>query len=240
MSASAALISRFYGDPRHDGTRRFYDGVRSALTPQGRVLNLGAGPITGNPVRVLRGEVSWVAGADIDTCVLANTELDEAVLIIDGRLPFADAVFDLVLCDYVFEHVREPEPFLAEAARVLVPGGTLVFRTPNLFHYVALASALTPHTIHTRLANAVRRNPPGSQEPWRTCYRMNSVGRLRRLGQRAGFTRLEVEMVEAEPVYLRFFAPLYLLGVAYERLVNRFAPLAGFRANVFGRFTKAP
>jgi hypothetical protein len=47
-------------------------------------------------------------------------------------------------------------------------------------------------------------------------------------------------MVEAEPVYLRFFAPLFLLGVAYERLVNRFAPLAGLRANIFGRFRKAP
>lgn len=238
MSASATLIQHFYGDPRHDGTRRFYEGVRRGLTPRSRVLNLGAGPATGNPVRTLRGEVAWVAGADVDPCVLDNPELDEAVLIAGGRLPFPDAAFDLVLSDYVFEHVRAPAPFLAEAARVLRPGGTLVFRTPNLAHYVAAVSALTPHAAHARLANAVRRNPAGSQEPWRTCYRMNRVGQLRRLGQAAGFERLEVEMVETEPVYLRFFAPLFLLGVAYERLVNSSPLLAPLRANIFGRFTK--
>lgn len=240
MAVNPALIQRLYGASHHDGTRRFYDGVRRRLTAQSRVLNLGAGPPTGSPIRTLRGEVAWVVGADVDPCVLDNPELDEAVLIREGRLPFTDSEFDLIVSDYVFEHVSDPGPFLAEAARVLKPGASLMFRTPNLAHYVALISALTPHILHARVANAVRRNPKGWQDPWPTRYRMNSVGRLRRLGEAAGFSALEVEMVETEPVYLRFWTPAFLAGAAYERMVNRVRLLAPLRANIFGRFIKSP
>ena len=42
------------------------------------------------------------------------------------RLPFADAVADVVVAGEVLEHVEEPLALLAEACRVLRPGGTLV------------------------------------------------------------------------------------------------------------------
>ena len=212
--------------------------VRSHLKPSHRVLNLGAGPPTQNPLRILRGEVAQVVGADIDPCVLENAEMDQAVLIVDGRIPLPDQAFDLIISDYVFEHVNAPRGFLSEAARVLKPGGGLMFRTPNILHYVAIISALTPHSLHSRLANRVRAKPDGAQDPWPTRYRMNSVRRLRRLGRQAGFDRLEVRFMEMEPSYLRFASGAFLLGAAYERLVNSTPMLAPFRANLFGRFVK--
>jgi SAM-dependent methyltransferase len=45
-------------------------------------------------------------------------------------LPFKNAVFDIVLCSEVMEHVREPEAMLREIRRVLRPGGFLVLTTP--------------------------------------------------------------------------------------------------------------
>jgi 2-polyprenyl-3-methyl-5-hydroxy-6-metoxy-1,4-benzoquinol methylase len=38
---------------------------------------------------------------------------------------FAPATFDIAVCTQVLEHVARPEPFLAEIARVLTPGGVL-------------------------------------------------------------------------------------------------------------------
>ncbi|MCB0155726.1 MAG: class I SAM-dependent methyltransferase [Anaerolineae bacterium] len=53
-----------------------------------------------------------------------NFELD--------RFPFAEAEFDLVLCMEVIEHLAyAPTHMLAEAHRVLKPGGTLLLTTPN-------------------------------------------------------------------------------------------------------------
>jgi len=48
-----------------------------------------------------------------------------------ARLPFEDAVFELVVSVEVVEHLERQEAYLDEARRVLVPGGTLVLTTPN-------------------------------------------------------------------------------------------------------------
>ena len=47
------------------------------------------------------------------------------------RLPFPDGAFDLVLTTQTLEHLPEPAAFLAEAARVLRPGGRLCLTAPQ-------------------------------------------------------------------------------------------------------------
>jgi SAM-dependent methyltransferase len=238
---SEAFYRRFYGvpgDPKYDGTLAFYTSLRRLARPDSRVLNLGAGPATGTPVASLKGEVAELVGADIDPAVLANSELDAAVVIADGKLPFADASFDLAFSDYVLEHVERPQQFLAEVYRVLKPGAAFLFRTPNIFHYVALISRATPQWVHDRIANPVRGLPAGAHRPWPTFYRLNSRAAVRRAAQRAGFAKVEVRMVECQPSYLTFHAVPFLAGVAYERLVNSSEWLADLRSNIFGKLIK--
>ena len=45
------------------------------------------------------------------------------------HLPFADGTFDCVTCGYVLEHLPDPEPGLAEIARVLSQGGRMFLLT---------------------------------------------------------------------------------------------------------------
>lgn len=47
------------------------------------------------------------------------------------RLPFRDGAFDAVYCYHVLEHVPEPARAIAEARRVLAPGGIGYWGTPN-------------------------------------------------------------------------------------------------------------
>jgi len=49
-------------------------------------------------------------------------------------LPYGDAAFDTVVAIEVFEHTRAPYDVIAEAYRVLKPGGLLVFSVPNVGH----------------------------------------------------------------------------------------------------------
>lgn len=47
-------------------------------------------------------------------------------------LPFEDAEFDLVVCNQVFEHLKQIYTPMSEIHRVLAPEGALIFSVPNL------------------------------------------------------------------------------------------------------------
>jgi len=60
----------------------------------------------------------------------------------------------------------------------------------------------------------------------------NLPGRLRQLCDRAGLEVEELQQFETEPEYLAFSTPAYAVGVAFERLVNRFDALKPLRVNL--------
>jgi SAM-dependent methyltransferase len=113
-------------------------GARDAADPP-RVMDLGCG--AGDSVDLFRAAdpaVRWV-GVDIEESpeVAARMRTDAEFVTFDGRrLPFEDASFDLVYCKQVLEHVDHPRELVAEAARVLTPGGHLAGSTSQLeaFH----------------------------------------------------------------------------------------------------------
>ena len=86
------------------------------------------------------------------------------------KLPFADASFDVVLCDNVVDHAARPRRIVEEMARVLAPGGLLYF-TVNVHHplyegaaklhaawrWLGVPLEITPfadHTVHLTLDRA--------------------------------------------------------------------------------------
>ena len=92
----------------------------------GRVLDLGCG--VGHSYHLL--EPRETIGVDIDPGALEGQERE--TMVADMReLPFVDGEFESVLSVHSLEHVPDPERVLAEAARVLTPGGTAIFITPN-------------------------------------------------------------------------------------------------------------
>jgi SAM-dependent methyltransferase len=100
-----------------------------------RVLDAGCG--TGGFLRWLvdRASVTRAAGVDLagDAIELARERVPEAELEVASlaAIPFTDGSFDLVVTNDVLQHVPEDEVerSLAELARVLVPGGTLLVHT---------------------------------------------------------------------------------------------------------------
>lgn len=60
------------------------------------------------------------------------------------QLPFANASFDVVLCDNVVDHAESPKQIVAELVRILKPGGLLYF-TVN-FHHAIYAVAAGLHS----------------------------------------------------------------------------------------------
>jgi SAM-dependent methyltransferase len=230
-----SLRRRFYPDAvSRDPVARFVNRLDTIVKPGHRVLDIGAGAGELNAY-ALKGRVRQIVGVDLDPRVSANPLLDAGLSADIYALPFRDNSFDVVFSIYVLEHVNSPARLTAEIARVLRPGGVCLFLTPNVFHYVTMASRLTPTSFH-RWAN--ERRGRASDDTFPTCYQLNSRRALERHFSAAGLHTVAIEAIEVQPNYLTFSPLAYLLGVGYERMVNATELLSAFRVNLIGLFRK--
>jgi SAM-dependent methyltransferase len=222
------LRRRFYSSAFRGMHERFLEAIREHLRPDVDVLDAGCGSGRVFQHR-LAGQARRVVGLDVTQDVRGNPNLDAAVRGDLDDLPLRDASFDLAILSHVAEHLTEPSAAFGELARVLRPGGRLLLLTPNRWHYVAVGARLTPHRLHEAFN---RWRGVDEQDVFPTVYRANTAGRLRALLEGAGLEVERLERFETEPEYLAFHPLAYTLGVAYERLVNRFRALARLRVSI--------
>lgn len=99
------------------------------------VLDLGCN--NGYGTRIVAESARTIVGVDVSSRAIQSAResdgpADIRFELIDGlSLPFEKHSFDLVTSFQVIEHVEDVDPYLAEIVRVLRPGGTVVFTTPN-------------------------------------------------------------------------------------------------------------
>lgn len=176
------------GFERDDSRIGFVLRINALLTPDMTVLDLGAGrgaAFRGEDTFVkrlirLQGKVRKVIGIDVDPAIAEHPYLDERhVVEIGAPYPIDSESVDLVVCDWVLEHIADPQGFAAEITRVLKPGGWFCARTPNRWGYVGIAANLLPNSLHAAVLSVVS---PGRHEEdvFPTVYRMNTRGSLRR------------------------------------------------------------
>ncbi|MBZ0252595.1 MAG: class I SAM-dependent methyltransferase [Candidatus Methylomirabilis sp.] len=198
---------------------RFLKELRALLRPEHAVLEVGAGAGALFP-HGIRGTVRRVVGVDPDPRVLENKQLDEGFVGYGDRLPFSDETFDVAFHRMLAEHLEDPEATAAEIARVLRSGGKLVMHAPNRSHYTMIASRMTPmwfHRLYMRFLGT-RRNAGDVHVAY---YRFSCRRDVERICAKAGLTVERLEFWSAPPGYLRFGRLAFLLGVLYERLVER-------------------
>lgn len=199
-----------------------------------RVLDVGAGAGIVSQMN-FKGKFTHVCGIDPDPRVVKNPYLDEGKVAVAEKIPYEDASFDLIFSDNVLEHLDHPEEVFAEVNRVLRPGGIFLVKTPNKKHYVPLIARWTPHRFH-RFFNRLRGRD--SEDTFPTRYKANSPRDLQKLSEAAGLSIESIRLVESRPEYLRLNPFTYLIGIAYERLVNKLEFLRGFRVILLGVFRK--
>jgi SAM-dependent methyltransferase len=214
------LWLRFYANYRPD---LFCEIVQQSARKSDHVLEVGAGSGTGNEHNFcLRGKVARYVGLDPDPRVMSNPYLDESHVGVAESLPFRDASFDFVFHRFVAEHLKSPLAANREIARVLKPGGLLLFQTPSRYYYPMVVANLTPHWFHVFcVGNFGSRRMEA--EVFRTYYRLNDDRAIQKHLVQAGFD-FRVWHLSTPPGYLRFSPVSFLGGVLFERTIERAFP----------------
>lgn len=139
-------------------------------------------------------------------------------------MPLPDKSVDIIVADYVLEHVQDPVNFALEVRRLLKPSGLFCARTPHKYSYVAIGARVVPNRRHS---NYLTRLQPErkSQDVFPTAYKLNTLSAIERY------------FIDFKNFSYLFRAdPAYFLGnkQAYHFMENihRLAP-AWFSGNIF-------
>jgi SAM-dependent methyltransferase len=125
---------------------RFVEELRSLVPAPACILDFGCG--TGQIAQALAAEGWKVLGCDISRGMLERAPRSGSAnwVQVDAQtapaLPFADASFDAVIASSVYEYVAAPADSFRELARILRPGGWILFSVPDLRHPVIWKEAL--------------------------------------------------------------------------------------------------
>ena len=167
----------------YDGTVEFYGRINALLQRDMRILDYGAGRAAWlqdedspfrRDIRVLRGKVREVIGCDIDPAVLTNRSVDRAFIVRpNSPLDLPDQSVDMVVADYVFEHIEHPQWFSKEINRILRVGGWICARTPTKYNYVSLLARLVANANHAKWLRQAQPNRK-AEDVFPTMYRLNS------------------------------------------------------------------
>ena len=113
-----------------------YDFLRDRLPAGGDILEIGCGE--GSNMEVLAAPARRFVGCDLSALALRlardSSPSGGTNRFVRGEgeaLPFADGTFGAVMGISLLEHLPHPETVIAEMARVLAPGGTLLLLSPQ-------------------------------------------------------------------------------------------------------------
>ncbi len=222
---SNRLLSRYYAQSVHP-YRRFEQQIDRLIQSDAFVL-LDAG--CGRTMPVLKkylGRVRRLIGVELVefTDVPPGIEAFNTDL---AHLPLPDASVDLIMSRSVFEHLTDPAPVYLEFARVLRPGGRVVFLTANMWDYGTLVARLVPNRFHGKIVKAVEGRE--EEDTFPTAYKTNTRRDVDRLAMDAGLRVQAFDFLGQYPNYLMFNGLLFLLGTAFDKLVSRFEALRFLR-----------
>ena len=199
LGAAAALAA--------GGKRLSYERMR--ITPGAAVLDVACGPGTDTvPLAGFVGPEGHVTGVDQDAEMVAEADRRARAAGVAERvehrqgdvstLPFADARFDAVRCERLFQHLRRPERTLGEMIRVTRRGGRVVMMDTDW----GARSAHTPETdLERRMARALAEVFLVNGYSGRQLYGM---------AVRAGVAELQVDVI-----------PLHVTDYGLWRLLSR-------------------
>ena len=97
----------------------------------------------------------------------------------EEKIPLDDNSMDIIVADWVLEHVLNPVEFSSEIYRVLKPGGIFCARTPHKYKYVSLFATLLKNKLRSKALNFIQPQKK-EQDTFPTAYKLNTLKTIKK------------------------------------------------------------
>lgn len=200
-------------------TERFAENVQHRLSPTSLVLDLGCG--RGGLIEQIDHPIQNLVGLDPDWTSLSQHRLASfepplrRVVGLSEQMPFVNEGFDLIIASWVLEHLAYPLADLKQIRRLLKPGGSFIFLTPNLRHPLIAVNRLSARyaSLQSRLVEKLYERKVDDTFP--AFYQANTAEDLSRLAASAGLRLAALEHIP-DPTYLAFTPALFRISLSIE------------------------
>jgi SAM-dependent methyltransferase len=200
----------------------YVDVVRDAIRAARPRLVVDVGGGKRCPFADARAPGTRIVAVDVSAEELQhNTDVDE-IRVSDATraLPFEDGSVDLLTSRSALEHFPDLDPFFAETARVLSPGGETIHVFPCRWAPFALVNQALPRPVsrwalHSFLEGS--RGIHGFPAHYDRCW----PSAIERLARDHGLVIRELRLSWYQSEYFAFLTPAYVASCAYELLVRR-------------------
>jgi ubiquinone/menaquinone biosynthesis C-methylase UbiE len=217
--------SKFGGYSDIDGTIVFYSRINAIITPEMTVLDVGCGRGSAflndkvgyrRSLRNFKGKVKSVIGIDVDSAGKDNPGLNEFRLLVDKNWPIESQSIDLIVSDFVLEHIQYPQQYFTEVSRVLKPGGIFCARTTNKIGYVGIVARLVFNKNHAKVLSFIQKDR-AEVDIFPTVYNVNTVFKLKKILSLHSMMPT-VYGYDAEPSYFTFSRIMYRVARWFQYL----------------------
>ncbi len=174
--------------------------------------------------------VKLAVGVDLSQKIQENKTLHVKIVGDICQIPLKNNFIDIVVCQELVEHLKFPQVFFKEVARILKPNGIFIVMTPNLLGWKSLISKMTPYPFHI----AVNKSLYGvtQNDVFPTYYNANTIFTLKNVLSRNGFGIIESRFFEGSPRTLAFWEFFTYLEIYYVRFIRRFNCLMQLRETI--------
>lgn len=214
----------------HTGLDLYLRSVERVYLAGSKVLHVGAGRDLNGMVNRYGG-YEQVYGVDVDRAAISRypgTGWHASA----ERLPFGDNSFELVVSEYVLEHLQNPAIVFQEVERVLVPGGSFVSLAPNFYSYKSLIAHFTPLSLH-KIAVKFLRGDEGreGEDVYATEYKASTLPDIIKLADAQNLVVESIEWANNGPTWFQRLPLVFEAGRLLHLLLD-FKCLERLRCNM--------
>jgi len=200
--------------------------VKKHMNKDSVILDAGCGEggVFSKSILNKKGKRKSLIGIDLGNA--KNPYVDKKYFGSLDKLPFKDNTFDIIVCEWVAEHLEKPQLVFNEFSRVLKKDGHLILFTPNVLNSLVFFSKIIPNKLKDIILKKFLNKEEDDLFP--VYLRCNTVRKINQLSKK---TELKREFINT------YYNPDYFIfsKLLHKSLIYFYLFLIKFR---LFRFTK--